>query len=348
MTRIPVALPRARRAATLRLRRLTTLAVLVVASCCAVLLSIAVGSRSIDVASAFSALVGGAVPQDVHDLVWTHRVPRTVAAVLVGGALGLAGAVMQALTRNPLADPGLLGVNAGAGFGVSVAAVGFGITSLNQFLGFAFAGAAAATVLVYLIGRASGSLATPARMLLAGVAITALLGGISNSLSLLNARQYQNIRAWGAGAVTRVSLEDSLLVAPFLIVGVAIALLLAGSLNNMSMGDEVAIALGSNVRRARGWGLLSLTLLAGGATALVGGIAFVGLMIPHVARWMFGVDQRWILPGSLVCGPTLLLLADVLGRVIARPGEIRVSIIVAFVGAPLLIALVMRRRMSGV
>lgn len=280
-------------------------------------------------------------------IVWTLRVPRTVVGIVVGAAFGVAGALIQALTRNPLADPGILGVNAGAGFAVTLGVGIFGLSGIGGYAWFAFIGAAVATVLVYLIGSAGRGLASPVTLVLAGVALGAVLGGFSTFLTLMDEETFRAIRNWGLGSIAGTSLDDTLAVAPFLVIGILIAIMLSGSLNSVALGDDLAASLGTKVRRTRVLGIIAVTLLAGGATALTGGIGFIGLMVPHVVRWFTGPDQRWIILYSALAAPVLLLTADVIGRVIARPGEIEVGIVTAVVGAPVLIALVRRRKASG-
>lgn len=280
-------------------------------------------------------------------IVWTLRIPRTLVGIITGAAFGVAGALIQALTRNPLADPGILGVNAGAGFAVTLGVGVFGLSGVTGYVWFAFIGAAAATILVYLIGAAGRGTANPITLVLAGVALAAVLGGFSTFLTLIDEDTFRSIRNWGIGSIARTSLDDTLAVAPFLAVGLGVALLLAGALNSIALGDDLAASLGTKVARTRVLGIVAVTLLAGGATALTGGIAFVGLMVPHVVRWFTGPDQRWILAYSALAAPVLVLSADVIGRVIARPGEVEVGIVTAVIGAPVLIALVRRRKVSG-
>lgn len=279
-------------------------------------------------------------------IVWTERMPRTLLGVLVGMAFGVAGALIQAMTRNPLADPGILGVNAGAGFAVTVGAGVVGLSGVSGYIWWAFAGAAAATVLVYMIGSLGGS-TSPVTMVLAGIALGAVLGGITTFLTLLDEDTFRAIRSWGIGSIARTDLDDILTVLPFIAAGLLLAFFISGSLNTVALGDDLAASLGTNVTRVRVLGVIAVTLLAGGATALTGGIAFVGLMVPHIVRWFAGPDQRRIISGSALGSAVLLLVADVVGRVITRPSEIEVGIITALIGAPVLIALVRRRRVSG-
>lgn len=284
-----------------------------------------------------------------HDTVVVRelRVPRTLLGLAVGAALGVAGALIQALTRNPLADPGILGVNAGAGFVIVLAVAFLGITDLSAYVWFAFLGAAATTVAVYAIGSLGRGGGTPERLTLAGVAVGAVLGGISSGITLLDPETFDALRFWTVGSLAGRPLEIVTDVAPFLGIGLLIALALAGPLNAVALGEELAAALGTSILRTRVLGIVAITLLCGGATAAAGPIGFVGLMVPHVARWIVGPDQRWILASSVVLAPALLLASDVLGRVVLRPGEPQVGIVTAFLGAPVLIALIRRRKATG-
>jgi iron complex transport system permease protein len=202
-------------------------------------------------------------------------------------------------------------------------------------------------VLVYMIGSSGRASASPVTLLLAGVALGAVLNGFSVFLTLIDEETFKSVRSWGVGSIARTSLDDTLQVLPFLLIGLCIAVAISGSLNAIALGDDLASSLGARVLRTRVLGIVAVTLLAGGATALTGGIAFVGLMVPHVIRWFTGPDQRWIITGTLLASPALVLAADVLGRVIARPGEIEVGILTAVIGAPVLIALVRRKNASA-
>tara|TARA_R100000365_G_C2741344_1_gene70037 strand:- start:872 stop:1921 length:1050 start_codon:yes stop_codon:yes gene_type:complete len=318
------------------------LAVLLVA----VLASIAVGSRDIPVPTVIDALFAYDDSND-HAIVRTLRLPRTVLGLLIGAALGTSGALIQALTRNPLADPGILGVNAGASFFVLIAVGYLGMTSLQSYIWFAFLGAIITTVMVYVVGSSGRNGATPVTLTLAGVAIGAILGGVSTALTLLNPTAFDRMRFWAAGALSGGTYEAVTTVAPFLIVGLLLAALMARPLNAVALGDDLAKSLGANIVRVRTVVVIAVTLLAGGATAAVGPIGFVGLMVPHVARWIVGPDQRWIMAYTVVLAPVLLLISDIIGRIVMRPGEIQVAIVTAFIGAPVLILLARRRKVSG-
>lgn len=310
------------------------------------LLSVAVGSKALPLSEVIAALIDNSSEGDAY-VIWSMRLPRTAVALAVGAALGVAGALIQALTRNPLADPGILGVNAGAAFFVAVGVAVFGVTSISGYVWFAFAGALVVTVAVYVIGSAGRGPADPVRLTLAGVAIGAVLSGLVTGIVLLDPRAFDQMRNWNAGSVAGRGFDILIPVVPFFVIGLIVAGLAARSLNAIALGDDLANSLGVSVIRARLLGVVAVTLLAGGATAIAGPIGFVGLMVPHVARWMVGPDQRWILAYTVLLAPMLVVAADVLGRVAMRPGEIPVGIVTAFVGAPVLIILVRRKKASG-
>ncbi|MFG2943065.1 FecCD family ABC transporter permease [Streptomyces sp. NPDC048282] len=276
------------------------------------------------------------------DVVVDERLSRTVLGLLAGAALGLSGAVLQALTRNPLADPGLLGINAGASAAVVTAITFFGVTSLDGYVWFAFVGAAAVGALVWFLGGSRG--ATPVRLALAGTAISAALYGYLQAVMITDDAALGKMRFWTVGSLASASDATILQVLPFLAVGTLLALGLARPLNAVAMGDDTARALGANLNRTRALAMLAATVLSGAATAACGPIAFVGLMVPHVVRSFTGPDLRWILPYATVLSPVLLLGADVLGRVVARPSELQVGIVTAVIGGPVFILLVRRRR----
>ena len=326
-------------------RRGTGIVLCVVALAAASAASIAIGSRGIPLDEVIGVLVAPA-GDEVTRIVLDLRLPRTVAAVAVGIGLGLSGALIQALTRNPLGEPGLLGVNAGAGVAVTIGVFFFGTTAPTQDLAFAFAGALVVTGVVTLIG-AAGGVADPVRLTLAGVAVAAVLSGVMTGLVLLDPRAFDRLRGWEAGSLVGRDWTVFGPILPFLVVGAIVAFALARSLNAMGLGDDLARSLGVRLARTRVLSVVAITLLAGAATAIAGPIVFVGLMVPHVARWIVGPDQRWILALSLLIAPTVMLTADVLGRVALYPGELPVGIVSAFVGAPVLIALVRRAKASS-
>ena len=306
-------------------------------------LSIVVGAKSVPLDDVWHGLFqNSGVGNDVvvHDV----RVPRTLLGLLVGVALGLSGAVMQGLTRNPLAEPGLLGVNAGAAAAVVSAIAFLGVSDVSDFVWFAFAGAAVVSVVVYVLGGSRS--ATPVRLALAGTAATAALYGYVNAVQLLNSAALDQLRFWTVGSLASADMATVRRVAPFILLGVLLALLIARPLNAMEMGDDTARALGANLNRTRLVAMLAVTLMCGAATAACGPIVFIGLMVPYMVRAITGPDMRWILPYAAVLSPVLLLASDVLGRVVARPSELQVGIVTALVGGPVFIHLVRRKRMA--
>nr|WP_037378209.1 Fe(3+)-siderophore ABC transporter permease [Serratia sp. M24T3] len=310
-----------------------------------VALSLSIGEKSIPLDTVLPALQGQCASADcviIHDA----RLPRTLAGILAGIALGLSGALMQILTRNPLADPGILGVNSGAGFSVVLGIAFFGATGIDQYLWYAFAGAMVATLLVAMIGALGRGRLNPVRLTLAGVALGAVLEGMSSGISLLNPLAFDQLRFWQAGSLDIRSLSVIHTVALPILVATILTLLISRALNNLTMGSELATALGTRIALTQLAGLLAITLLCGSATAAVGPIGFVGLMMPHIARRVSRANPRWMLPWTLVLTPSLLLAADLAGRVLVV-GELRVSVVTALIGAPVLIWLVRRHNGLG-
>ncbi|WP_067226716.1 iron ABC transporter permease [Streptomyces sp. NBRC 109706] len=304
-------------------------------------LGVLVGSRPAPVADVVAALLGDETAAE-HDLVWELRLPRTVLAVLVGAALGLAGAVMQALTRNPLADPGLLGVNAGAAAAVAVALALSWASSVAMTVWWAMAGAALASVVVHLLGSRGLDGGSPTKLVLAGTAISAALVALTNGLVLSVPRAFDQFRFWAVGSLEGRGTDVLLDVLPFIAVGIGGALLLGRGLNALVLGDELARTLGANLTSIRLAGLLVITLLCGAATAAAGPLAFVGLTVPHVARRWARSDERWVLWLSGLLGASLVVAADLVGRVVVRPGELEVGIVAALIGGPFFVAMVRR------
>ncbi|MFG2098751.1 FecCD family ABC transporter permease [Streptomyces sp. NPDC048612] len=325
------------------LLRPTGLVVSVAVLAVIVVLGIAVGAKQIPLGQVWHGVFHYS-GSDTDVVIRDVRLPRTLLGLIVGAALGLAGTVMQALTRNPLADPGVLGINAGASAAVVTAISFFGITSLTGYVWFAFAGAAVVNAAVYVLGGTRG--ATPVRLALAGTALTAVLVGYINAVNLMDTAALDKMRFWTVGSLASATVPTVTGIAPFLAVGGVLALLIARPLNAIALGDDQARALGARLTRTRVLGMLAVTLLCGGATAACGPIVYVGLMVPHAVRAVTGPDLRWILPYSAVLSPVLLLGADVLGRVVARPGELQVGIVTAVLGGPVFIYLVRRRRMA--
>lgn len=326
--------------------RILVMPVLVGLLVVSMVLSLALGANTLGLHRILDTLAGGGDAESRY-VVWDLRIPRTVAGLFVGAALGVSGALIQAFTRNPLADPGILGVNAGAAFFVALGVAFLGITSISGYVWLAFAGALLVTVAVYIIGSSGRGAADPIRLTLAGVAIAAVLSGITTGMTLSNPEAFDQMRNWNAGTLLGRGFDVLVPVLPFIAVGLLLALTIAPGLNSIALGEDVARAQGVNVTRVRVVVIVAGTLLAGSATAIAGPISFVGLMIPHVVRWMFGPDQRVIMTASIILAPTLLLLSDILGRLLIRPGEMPVGIVTAFLGAPVLIVLVRRRKASS-
>ncbi|MFG2266351.1 FecCD family ABC transporter permease [Streptomyces sp. NPDC048720] len=304
------------------------------------LASIAVGAKALSPDQVWHGLFHGT--GTYGDVVVDERMSRTALGLLAGAALGLSGGVLQALTRNPLADPGLLGINAGASAAVVTALTFFGVTSLTGYVWFAFGGAAAVGALVWFLGGSRG--ATPVRLALAGTAVSAALYGYLQAVMIMDGAALGKMRFWTVGSLASATASTIAQVLPFLVAGTLLALGLARPLNAMAMGDDTARALGANLNRTRALAMLAATVLSGAATAACGPIMFVGLMVPHVVRSFTGPDLRWILPYATVLSPVLLLGADVLGRMVARPAELQVGIVTALIGGPVFIFLVRRRR----
>lgn len=307
------------------------------------LLSLSLGAKSIPFTTVLDALNGQCSGADCT-IITEARLPRTLVGVLAGAALGLAGVLMQTLTRNPLADPGILGVNSGAAFAVVLGITFFGATNVSHYLWFAFAGALCASLLVALVGALGGSRLNPVRLTLAGVALAAVLEGMTTGIALLNPLVFDQLRFWQAGSLDIQNMAVVRAVTLPILLGVLITLWLSKALNSLNMGNELAAALGTGIIRTQLLGLLAITLLCGGATAAVGPIAFVGLMMPHIARRLAGSELSWMLPWTLVLTPILMLSADLLGRFLVS-GELQVSIVLSLIGAPMLIILVRQRRM---
>jgi iron complex transport system permease protein len=310
-------------------------------------LSLMVGARTIAPADVLHALTHYSAGDPDSLVVVGSRLPRTLLGLAAGLALGLAGTVMQGLSRNPLADPGILGVNFGASLAVVVAIAFLGVTAVSGYVWFAFAGAALAAGLVYAVSAVGREGATPVKLALAGAAVSAALGSLITAVMLTSRVSLDQMRFWQVGSLAGRGFDVLWQVLPTLVAGAILALALGRLLNGLALGDDVARGLGQRVGLARALSAVAIVLLCGSATAAVGPIAFVGLVVPHVARWVVGADYRRILAFSAVIAPALLIACDVIGRVVAPPGELQVGIVMAFVGAPLFIALVRRRKLVG-
>lgn len=307
-----------------------------------VALSITIGTRDVEWDDIVAGVFGGT--ETIGQAAVAVRIPRTVLAVLGGAALAMAGGLMQGVTRNPLADPGILGVNAGASLAVVVAVAWFDIFSAEAYLWSALAGAAFATLFVYRIGSLGAGGATPLKLTLAGAATSIACASLVIAVVLPRNDIAGGIQSWQIGGVAGATFDRIVPMLPCFLAGLVIGLVCARKLNSLALGDDLAAGLGENVAVARLLASLGGVLLCGATTALCGPIGFIGLVVPHLCRLLVGVDYRWLLPVSSVAGACLLVAADVLGRVVARPGEIEVSIITALIGAPFFIWIVRRQR----
>lgn len=344
--RLPDGADRRSQAYLVRRRRILLLGAGAALLLLAAAISLAVGSHSIPLGRVVELLRFGGDSSDAA-VVRGLRLPRTVTAIVVGAALALAGSVMQCLTRNPLADPGLLGVNAGASVAVVIGVGLVGVVGVQVYLWFALAGAAAAAIGVYVLAGAGRQTASPARLALAGVSVSAALAAITQALVLADQEAFNEFRFWVSGSLEGRGWSVLVAVLPFVLAGVVIALALGPALNVLALGEATGRALGVNVRVVRGGAMVAVTLLCGAATAAAGPIAFVGLAIPLAVRAVLGPDQRWLSVACLVLGPVWLLLADVLARVLLAPQEVPVGIVAALVGAPVFVMVVRRRKVPS-
>ena len=309
----------------------------------AAFLSLRIGSLDVANGDAWDALFHYNPDSYEQTVVRSLRLPRTAVALVVGASLAVAGAVMQGVTRNPLADPFILGVSSGAAFGLVTAIYLLRIFDPAQTIWFAFAGALAASGLVFLIGAAGRDGPTPVKLALAGVVVSAALGAWTSALLLLDEEAFEIVRFWLAGSVVNRDMTTFLVVLPFLLGGSAACLLLGHQLNVLTMGDETARSLGMRTGRTRLICSVLVVVITGSAVALAGPIGFVGLAVPHMVRSIAGTDYRWILPLSLLFGAAFLTGADLVGRVVTRPAELEVGIVTALVGAPFMVAVARRR-----
>lgn len=305
-------------------------------------LSITVGTRVVQWPDISAALLGQV--DTVGQAAVSVRIPRTLLAVMAGAALALAGAIMQGVTRNPLADPGILGVNMGASLAVVIGVAWFNITSAEAYIWSAILGAGCAAVFVYTIGSMGRGRATPLKLALAGAATSVAFASMVIAVVLPRNDIAGGIRSWQIGGVGGATFERLMPVLPFLAIGFVISLLSARKLNSLALGDELASGLGERVALARAVASFGAILLCGATTAVCGPIGFLGLVVPHLCRQLVGVDHRWLLPFATVAGACLLLAADIVGRIVARPAELDVGIVTALIGAPFFIAIVRRQR----
>ncbi|WP_409238958.1 FecCD family ABC transporter permease [Streptomyces sp. PA5.6] len=351
MSTTAVERPAPRDATESRRRRVVGLGVLAAVLVIAAAASLAVGARALTPAEVWHGLFAGPESDqrltEIRLIVQTVRVPRTVLAVVAGIALGVGGALIQGYTRNPIADTGLLGVNAGASFAVVTVVAVFGFSSPFQYVWFGFLGAAVSGVVVFglaSIGRGAGN---PLTLALAGQGITVFLAAMTTAVSLSDTQSLNALRFWNAGSVAGVDFDVIWPVTAFIAVGLVLALTTLPALNLLNLGEDVARGLGVNIAVSRTVGILAITLLAGAATAACGPIAFLGLMVAHVARYLTGPDYRWLVPYAGLLGAVVLLVCDIVGRLVVRPGELEAGVVVALLGAPFFAVLVWRGKFKN-
>ena len=308
--------------------------------------SISLGAKSIAFTKVIDVLLGNA-PDSLEAAIILQRIPRTVFGILAGGALGISGALMQSITRNPIADPSILGVNTGASLFVVAGIAFFNITVAYQYIWLAIIGAGVTAVFVYSVASMGKDGATPLKLALSGSAVSIVLGSLVSTIMLPNNRVMEAFRFWQVGSIGSATWENIMLIIPFLIVGFIISMFISGYLNNLALGDEAATALGTNVVMTRTIGALSSVLLCGATTALAGPIGFVGLIIPHIIRLIFGSEMSKMLPLSFLGSAILMLVSDIIGRVISLPGETEVGIVTAVIGAPVFILAIRKGRVKS-
>ena len=308
--------------------------------------SISLGAKSIAFTKVIDVLLGND-PDSLEAAIILQRIPRTVFGILAGGALGISGALMQSITRNPIADPSILGVNTGASLFVVAGIAFFNITVAYQYIWLAIIGAGVTAVFVYSVASMGKDGATPLKLALSGSAVSIVLGSLVSTIMLPNNRVMEAFRFWQVGSIGSATWENIMLISPFLVVGFIISMFISGYLNNLALGDEAATALGTNVVMTRTIGALSSVLLCGATTALAGPIGFVGLIIPHIIRLIFGSEMGKMLPLSFLGSAILMLVSDVIGRIISLPGETEVGIVTAVLGAPVFILAIRKGRVKS-
>lgn len=325
--------------------RLTWLVVVVVLLAGVAVASVAFGVRSVGWSDILPGVMAG--DEDIAQAAVRKRVPRTVLAMIVGGSLGLAGAVMQGVTRNPLADPGIVGVTSGASLFVVIGIAVFGLASPVAFIWVAIVGAGVAATFVFAVGSLGRGGATPLKLTLAGAASSAVFTSLTSAILLPRIDVLTVFRFWQIGGVGGATFAKIDQVLPFLVVGTLICATTVRALDSLALGDDVASGLGVRVAETRLLAAAGAVLLCGAATAVAGPIAFVGLAVPHLCRLLVGVDHRWLLPFSALVGAALLTTADIVGRLLADPGEVDVGIVTALLGGPIFIHIVRRRKVRA-
>jgi iron complex transport system permease protein len=304
--------------------------------------SVWLGSRGVSWSDVWAAF--GGADATLGEAAVTKRIPRTLLALVVGAALGVSGAVMQGVTRNPLADPGILGINMGASLAIVIGIAYFGLVDPTSYIWLAIAGAGAAAVFVYAVGSLGRGGATPLKLALAGAATSAAFTSFATAVVLPRNDIAGNFQSWQVGGVGGATFAKLGLVAPFLALGFVVCVLSARGLNSIALGDELAAGLGQNVALTRALAALGAVVLCGASTAVCGPIWFVGLVVPHACRLVVGPDYRWVIPLSALTGATLVTISDTIGRIVAKPEEIDVGIVTALFGAPVFIYIVRRQR----
>ncbi len=341
------AVPTSSARASLVSRRIGWTAIAVLALLLAMLLSLAIGSRQIAPSAVFDALLHGG-GSDAAEVVRSMRLPRTVVGVMVGAALAMAGTVMQGITRNPIADPGILGISQGASVAVVVLAIAYAsVHTLTGYVWFAFAGAGVAAVLMYAIAARGRGGATPVKLALAGAAINALLVSVTMAVLTTKAAALDEFRFWQVGSLSGRDVEVASQIWPFLLVGVVLVASVARGLDALALGEDVARGLGQNVATVRIVGGLGAAVLTGVGVAAAGPIAFVGLAVPHIARAVVGTDHRWVLPMAALIGPVMLLVSATVGRIVFPPSEVPAGVMTSLIGVPFLVALVRRKAVAA-
>lgn len=328
-----------RRPAAVRLAWLAASVVVLGVLCVA---SVAFGVRDVGLGDIVAGLFGDTA--GVSQAAVVARLPRTALAILVGAALALSGAAMQAVTRNPLADPGILGVSGGAALAVVIGIAFFGMSDPYAFIAASIIGAAGAAVFVYTVGSLGRGGATPLKLALAGAASSAAFMSLVSAVLLPRVDLLETFRFWQIGGVGGATWDRIGVIVPVLAIGAVITFASARGMNSLALGDDVATGLGEHVLRTRLVAAAGAVILCGAAVAIAGPIAFVGLIVPHLCRLLVGTDHRWLLPFSAVAGACLLLAADIAGRLVARPDEIEVGILTALIGAPFFIWIVRRQK----
>ena len=308
--------------------------------------SISLGAKNIAFSKVVDVLLGND-PDSLEAAIIFQRIPRTVFGILAGGALGISGALMQSITRHPISDPSILGVNTGASLFVVAGIAFFNITVAYQYIWLGITGAGVTAVFVYSVASMGKDGATPLKLALSGSAVSIVLGSLVSTIMLPNNRVMEAFRFWQVGSIGSATWENIMLISPFLIVGFIISMFISGYLNNLALGDEAATALGTNVVMTRTIGALASVLLCGATTALAGPIGFVGLIIPHIIRLIFGSEMSKMLPLSFLGSAILMLISDVIGRIISLPGETEVGIVTAVLGAPVFILAIRKGRVKS-